>query len=147
MRRYYKEKLAEKSLAKHTIVNFLQLMRNLRNKHALAVVRKACGLTQKELAGLLGVSAITVQRIEQGSLALSEELARKAQEQLDVSSRWLLSGDPSQPPLTPRNTYWSKDLYEFRQGNRFVAVEKNDRAQGYFVNPNVTPPELTSKLT
>jgi DNA-binding XRE family transcriptional regulator len=44
-------------------------------RHVLAKIRHEIGLTQKELARILGVALISVQRIEQLSLALSEELA------------------------------------------------------------------------
>ena len=68
-------------------------------RHVLAEVRIKCGLTQRELGELLGVAMITIQRIEQGSLALSEDLATKAERELNVSAAWLLANDSKQPAV------------------------------------------------
>jgi transcriptional regulator with XRE-family HTH domain len=91
----------------------------------MADIRLQCGLTQQGLAEILGCAKITVQKIEQKKLALSEELFRKAEEQLDVSAGWLLENDPSAPSTTPRGGRWSPELFEFRQGVRSFAVERN----------------------
>jgi transcriptional regulator with XRE-family HTH domain len=141
--------LAETNGANHTAVHSLRFMRNLAKRHVLASVRRTCGLTQKQLAQLLGVSAISVQRIEQGSLKLSEELAETAQRQLDISAEWLLANDPKIPPLSSRNAYWTKDLYEFRQGSRFTVSEKrlSGRESAFQVNLELTPEQLADKLT
>jgi transcriptional regulator with XRE-family HTH domain len=98
---------------------------------------------------LLGVSTITVQRIEQGSLSLSEELADRIQDQLDLSAEWLLANDPKIPPLSSRKAYWTKDLYEFAQGNRFVVTEKrlSGKLGAILTNEARTPQELADKLT
>jgi transcriptional regulator with XRE-family HTH domain len=81
-------------------------------RHVLATARIELGFSQIDLADLLGCSTATVQRIEQGTLALSEELAFKAQEALDISAAWLLANDPVRPPLTPRNGLWNRFNYE-----------------------------------
>jgi transcriptional regulator with XRE-family HTH domain len=52
-------------------------------RHVLANARIEVGLSQVELADLLGCSTASVQRIEQGTLGLSEELALKVQEALE----------------------------------------------------------------
>lgn len=125
-------------------------MQNLRKRrHVLVQVRKACGLTQEQLAKLLKVSTITIQRIEQGTLALSEELARKIQDQFDVSAEWLLANSSKIPPLSSRNAYWTKDLYEFAQGKRFVATETklSSKPGAIQVNLEYTPEELADKLS
>ena len=41
------------------------------------VIRTATGLTQPKFAELVGTSAITIQKVENGGLALSRELAGK----------------------------------------------------------------------
>jgi len=94
-------------------------------RHVLSLVRLNAGLTQKELAKLLGVAAISIQRIEQGTLPLSEDLAKKAESELDVSAGWLLANDPKEPAVSPRGTLWDKRLFEFTQGRRWSATEKN----------------------
>jgi transcriptional regulator with XRE-family HTH domain len=81
-------------------------------RHVLADVRLRAGLSQAKLAKLLGCSLVTVQRIEQGKLGLSEGLATKAQKLFDVSAGWLLANDPTQLAVTPRGDMWTKDFYE-----------------------------------
>ena len=85
-------------------------------RHALFTVREKLGLTQAQLGAVLDCSGITVQRIEQGTLRMSEDLALKAQEKIDISAAWLLSNDRSQLPVTPRGNLWSKDFYELTGG-------------------------------
>jgi transcriptional regulator with XRE-family HTH domain len=85
-------------------------------RHVVADIRIEVGLSQAGLAELLGVAAISIQRIEQGTLALSEELALKAEKTFDVSAAWLLANDPAQLAVTPRNTIWTKNFFELAQG-------------------------------
>lgn len=85
-------------------------------RHVIADVRLKAGLSQAALAKILGCAAVTVQRIEQGKLGLSEGLAAKAQKVFDVSAGWLLANDPRQLALTPRGDMWTKDFYELTQG-------------------------------
>jgi transcriptional regulator with XRE-family HTH domain len=92
-------------------------------RHVLADIRIECGLSQPELAKILGCAAITVQKIEQGKLGLSEELAQKIEDQFDVSARWLLANDPKETAITKRGGLWSKELYEFAQGARSFVTE------------------------
>jgi transcriptional regulator with XRE-family HTH domain len=67
-------------------------------RHPLAVLRTAIGLTQKELAGLTGRAARTIQSIELGHLPLSEELALRIAKETGVDESWLLQGDTGIPP-------------------------------------------------
>jgi transcriptional regulator with XRE-family HTH domain len=85
-------------------------------RHVIANVRMKTGLSQSQLSKILGCSIVTVQRIEQGTLALSEDLAAKAQKVLDVSADWLLVNDPTQPATTPRGGLWTEHFYELTQG-------------------------------
>jgi transcriptional regulator with XRE-family HTH domain len=99
-------------------------------RHVIADIRIQCGLTQTELAKILGygrpkgLAAITVQKIEQGKLELSEDLARRAEEELGVSASYLLANDPRGEPVTPRGGRWTTDLYEFAQGIRGAVTEE-----------------------
>jgi DNA-binding XRE family transcriptional regulator len=88
------------------------------SESALAEVRHACGLTQGELAEMIGVAKISIARVEGGSLPLSAKLATKIGAELDISPDWLKQNDLRQPPITPRGGLWSKDLYEARQGKK-----------------------------
>jgi transcriptional regulator with XRE-family HTH domain len=87
-------------------------------RHVVANARLEIGLSQVDLADLLGCSTVTVQRIEQGTLALSEELALKVQEALDISATWLLANDPARPPITPGGGLWNRFNYEFAQASQ-----------------------------
>ena len=82
------------------------------------------GLTKDDLAKLVGVAPITIQRICYGTLGLSEDLAKRMEEELDIAASWLLENDEEKPIVTPRGGLWSKELYEFAQGSRFFATEK-----------------------
>jgi len=93
-------------------------------RHVIADIRIKCGLSQPGLAQILGVSAVTVQRIEQGTLELSEDLAGRAQEELGVSAGYLLANDPQEESVTPKGGRWTTDMYEFAQGSRSTAVEE-----------------------
>jgi transcriptional regulator with XRE-family HTH domain len=86
-------------------------------RHVLANARIEVGLSQVELADLLGCSTASVQRIEQGTLGLSEELALKVQEALDISATWLLANDPARPPITPGGGLWNRFNYEFARAS------------------------------
>jgi transcriptional regulator with XRE-family HTH domain len=87
-------------------------------RHVLGQIRLECGLSQKQLAEILGVAPITIQKIEQGILQLSEDLARKAQTQLDISAAWLLDNYASAPAVTPRHTTWTPAHYELAQAKQ-----------------------------
>ena len=91
-------------------------------RHLLAKIRLECGLSQKELAKLLGVAPITIQKIEQGILQLSEDLAQRAQTELDISAAWLLANDPKSIAVNPRDGKWSRQLYEFAQGTGSIVT-------------------------
>lgn len=56
--------------------------RKPKTRHPLRNVREAAGLTQPQLAKRVGVSAVTIEKIENGTKALSEQLARKLGMQL-----------------------------------------------------------------
>jgi transcriptional regulator with XRE-family HTH domain len=85
-------------------------------RHVLADLRIECGLSQRQMAKLVGVAAISIQRIEQGTLGLSEELAAKVEYQFDVSASWLLENNRELPPFTPRHRLWGPEMFERQQG-------------------------------
>ena len=67
-------------------------------RHTLAILRRIIGLTQSELAVILGRSPRTIQAIEGGRLTLSDELALRVSHETGVSMRWLLALNSSEPP-------------------------------------------------
>ena len=67
-------------------------------RHTLAILRTTIGLTQKELADMVGRAARSIQSIELGHLPLSEELALRIAQETGVDESWLLQGDTSLPP-------------------------------------------------
>jgi transcriptional regulator with XRE-family HTH domain len=74
-------------------------MRNSPLRHTLAVLRTTIGLTQKEMAELVGRSTRTIQAIELGQLSLGEDLALRIGEATGVDVNWLLDGNPDVPPI------------------------------------------------
>jgi transcriptional regulator with XRE-family HTH domain len=92
-------------------------------RHVIADVRIKAGLSQAQLSKMLGCAIVTVQRIEQGSLAPSEDLAVRAQMELGVAAAWLLANDSTRPALTPGGGKWDKSIYEFTQGERLEMRE------------------------
>jgi transcriptional regulator with XRE-family HTH domain len=67
-------------------------------RHPLAVLRLILGWSQKEMADKLKVSRQTIQRVELGTLALSDKLAGVVVEETGVSYEWLMAGDPKRMP-------------------------------------------------
>jgi transcriptional regulator with XRE-family HTH domain len=116
-------------------------------RHVLGKIRLECQLNQPQLGKLLGVAPITVQKIEQGRLGLSEDLAGKAESELDVAAAWLLANDPKTPPVTPRGGKWSKDFFEFAQGSRFFLLEKGKRGNRYRINTGLAPEGAANEFT
>ncbi len=74
-------------------------MRKNPKKTTLSTVRKTLGLSQKALADLAGKSQATIQSIELGRLALSENLAREIGAAVNVDPNWLKNGDPNSEPI------------------------------------------------
>ena len=58
-----------------------------KSRHVVAWVRKTLGLTQSELASLIGISANTLQSIELGRLPLSERIAYRLSEQTGIRGK------------------------------------------------------------
>jgi transcriptional regulator with XRE-family HTH domain len=59
----------------------------------LVELRERLGLTQSQMASLIGVSRRTVQSIELGTMPMSERVAFAISEQTGVHWQWLLSND------------------------------------------------------
>ena len=77
------------------------------HRHNLARIRAQLSLTQDDLAKLVGCSLPTIKAVETGKLALSEGLASRISQALEIWDKdWLLKNDlsaPLPPVLRPRS--------------------------------------------
>ncbi len=92
-------------------------MRPSLGKSCLAVVRSVAGLTQGQLANLVGVSRPAIQAIELGKLCLSRRLAEQISLHTGVSMAWLLANNYRAQPTcqdTPQERY-TKTCFERRR--------------------------------
>ena len=90
-------------------------MRKSPLRHPLAVVRvKILGITQRELAEMVGCSKVTIQKVElrDKKLSLPPALASRIEHEVGVSAAYLLAGDARKPPVTPRGGPLTKLAYE-----------------------------------
>jgi transcriptional regulator with XRE-family HTH domain len=69
------------------------------------------GVGQKEMASLLHCATITVQKIENGGLRLSDEFAKRVSHETGVHIAWLLNGDPTAPPVTIAGAPYANEFY------------------------------------
>jgi transcriptional regulator with XRE-family HTH domain len=97
-------------------------------RHPLAVLRHITGISQKEMAALVGRTPATVQAIELGKLALSEQLALKIALETGVAVRWLLNGDPSVAPFSDDRPIFSDETGNFSKAD--FERRRADRAAG-----------------
>jgi len=67
-------------------------------RHPLAILRLTIGLTQNEMADMVGRAARSIQAIELGKLPLSEELALLIAQATGIDPGWLLENNPATPP-------------------------------------------------
>jgi transcriptional regulator with XRE-family HTH domain len=94
-------------------------MRLSKLRHPLAVLRHILGqrgipMGQKQMADLLGCSTITIQKIENGGLRLSERLAWRISHETGVARDWLLKGLPVPPPTLYAGPYTRETYEKFR---------------------------------
>ena len=99
-------------------LTYLLNMRRSLFRHPLAVLRHLIGpkegaaMTQKEMADLLQCARVTVQKIENGVLNLSPELAKRISHETGARIAWLLDGDPSALPLTLSGAPYTRQSFE-----------------------------------
>jgi len=88
-------------------------MRLSKFRHPLAVLRHTLGMGQKEMSALVGCSTVTIQKVENLGLKLSEGLAKRISHETGVSLGWLLAGDPEVPPKSRMiGPPYSKQIFE-----------------------------------
>jgi transcriptional regulator with XRE-family HTH domain len=85
-------------------------------------LREVLGLTQHQLANMIGASQPTIQAAELGRLPLSERFAWAISQKIGIDARWLLAGKLPNPPPDPQL---------IRQ--RYEEAQKGDLAGLYFL--------------
>jgi transcriptional regulator with XRE-family HTH domain len=100
-------------------------------KTTVAVLRALLGLTVAQFAELIGKSVSTVNKLEVGLLALSEETAFRIKNQTGVSVAWLLNGNSKQKPYVERLPDGSTVLYTKERFERIQAgkLQPDDESQ------------------
>ena len=112
-------------------------MRPSPQRHPLAVLRTLLGISQKELATLLGCSTPTIQAIELCKLSLSEKLAKRIAWETGVSLGWLLGGDPTAPITTQSGRPYIQKVFEIRRAEMSrPKTEISDSLHAYFILHN-----------
>ena len=90
-------------------------------RHSLAVLRATCGLGQKEIAARVGCATITIQKVENLGLKLSEGLAARIADETGVDLGWLLRGDASAPPMSARREPFTRLCYDAHNARKVRA--------------------------
>ena len=96
-----------------------------KNPHhsTVAALRKTIGqhrdwpCTQDDLAQRVGVARITIQSIERGVLALSEQTARRIAEVTGAGVEWLLRGKPSSQPKDAHGRLLTREIWLAHQND------------------------------
>jgi transcriptional regulator with XRE-family HTH domain len=94
-------------------------MRTPARKHVLCILREIIGLTQKQLAQLVGASRPTIQAIELGHLRLSDHLAHRVSEETGVSVHWLKANDLGRRPVNRSRQRYSRKDFSLAQTGAF----------------------------
>lgn len=94
-------------------------MRKSRMKSTLAVLRTTIGLTQQQMADLVGCSKPTIQAIELGKLTLSKRLAEQISLMTGIDPGWLQGGKYREPPTSDLQSteIYSKATFDNRQAD------------------------------
>lgn len=87
-------------------------------KTTISLLRKACGKSQTDMAGLLGRTVHTVASLESGKHPLTEELAVIASRKTGCSARWLLEADISKPIIDSYGRAFDHAAFKKIEGNR-----------------------------
>lgn len=72
--------------------NYLKTPRKKTPNPVLPWLRETLGLTQSQLANLIGAAQSTIQAVELGRLPLSERFAWAISQNIGVDAHWLLAG-------------------------------------------------------
>src|SRR5712691_8841622 len=78
-------------------------MRSLLGKNPVRIVREICGLTQAQLADIIGCARLTIHTLESGKLKLSQKMTEQISLFTGVSQAWLLDPNRKLPPTSERD--------------------------------------------
>jgi DNA-binding XRE family transcriptional regulator len=84
-------------------------------RHCLAFLRKLLGLTQAEMASLVGCATVTIKAVELGKLKLSFKLAERISAKTGIHIHWLQNNDLKAPLTDDRGSPYSIDTFEKRR--------------------------------
>jgi transcriptional regulator with XRE-family HTH domain len=91
------------------------LVRRSVERHVVAKIRISLGLYQQEFAKRIGVSTVTIKKVESLALPLSTSLAKKIGEYYRVSPAYLLGNKPYKKPVTSGGEPWTaKTFFQLR---------------------------------
>ena len=96
----------------------------------IRAVRKARGLSGKELADKAGVSETTVSRCERGEQSLTLDNAARLSFALDVSIDWIQNGDGVVPMGTGESTQvFPVFLHDLKEALEWDVIDDNAREE------------------
>src|SRR5260370_11728737 len=85
----------------------------------VAVLRTQLGLTVEQFANVIGKSTSTINSLETGRLALSQETAYRIEEMTGVSMQWVLGEGSTEKPFwinqESQRLKWEKSYFELIQ--------------------------------
>ena len=93
-------------------------------------LRKVCGLTQRELADLVSRSIHTIRAIEQGKLALSQELAIEISKATGVLVDWLFHPSEKMPPVDQLASDLTREGFEAHRASVLANKKTHDSYEG-----------------
>lgn len=113
----------------HYDAKLLQEMERRINSKNLALIRlrEIAGITQRELAQIVGKNLTTIKVLELGRLKLSQKLAEKISLETGISAKWLLDKMAETEPVDIMGRPYTKATFD-------AAREK------YCLPPDTTPP-------
>jgi transcriptional regulator with XRE-family HTH domain len=111
------------------VENMQQPGQHIAHHTTMAVLRRSIGLTQGEMASVLGCSLPTVRAVEQRKLNLSKRLAQKAAYRTGADTAWLLKGDPVEPAVGPGGEVINGENFLKRQATLAIPGKKLPREE------------------
>lgn len=76
----------------------------------LKAARQKLGLTQDQLAEVIGKNRVTIVRWENGTSEINAKRARQLSEHLDVTPEWLMFGGQIEAPVQQRDAVGQDDV-------------------------------------
>ncbi len=105
-------------------------------ENVIRVLRRICGLTQAELAGILDCARLTIVELESVKLQLSQGMAERISLHTGASKVWLLEGNCRRAPVCERDPQrpFTKEVFEMTRAEVLdPRMEPGDLAMIYGV--------------